>query len=307
MRATTGERESDIDLSQLEQLEERMKRFRIESSANSPDIVIEGDAYKGYAVNIPGCEGGTTSIGTGACCLPDGTCEVVNQGQCLIDGGTYQGNDTTCDPNPCPSTETGACCTDGVCADGVTHDDCIDGGGIYLGDGTTCSGVDCTCCPFFDPYTTITFSGVTSGCPDGDITFPTLTWTKVSVTDCDSMAIGEWTNNSPVCGCNFRAMSCPPPFFTATDTLKLDVSGFGCDPFIATNFMSARLTCDGQVYFVGSAGDDDPTTNCPTVCTTGAVEIGPYDLSAGPIDITVPGTDGPCSPPISFRFVLTIS
>ncbi|MCK4660445.1 MAG: hypothetical protein KAV82_13065 [Phycisphaerae bacterium] len=39
----------------------------------------------------------------GACCLDDGTCEAaISQVACEALGGTWQGADTVCDPNPCP-------------------------------------------------------------------------------------------------------------------------------------------------------------------------------------------------------------
>ena len=38
----------------------------------------------------------------GACCMADGSCEVAAEAQCT---GTYWGDDTVCDPNPCPTTE----------------------------------------------------------------------------------------------------------------------------------------------------------------------------------------------------------
>ncbi|MFQ5413154.1 MAG: hypothetical protein ACE5E6_01720 [Phycisphaerae bacterium] len=39
----------------------------------------------------------------GACCIdPSPQCEVLTQAECLQLGGVYQGDDTVCDPNPCP-------------------------------------------------------------------------------------------------------------------------------------------------------------------------------------------------------------
>lgn len=38
----------------------------------------------------------------GACCLADGSCAVQTQASCDSSGGTYQGDGTTCAPNPCP-------------------------------------------------------------------------------------------------------------------------------------------------------------------------------------------------------------
>jgi spore coat protein A len=47
---------------------------------------------------------GTVTVlpaGAGACCMPNGTCSVTSPASCLAQGGTYQGEGTTCSPNPC--------------------------------------------------------------------------------------------------------------------------------------------------------------------------------------------------------------
>jgi len=76
----------------------------------------------------------------GACCAPDGTCTITSQSGCQ---GQYQGDGTTCSPNPCPPP-TGACCApDGSCTE-TTQVDCH---GQYLGDGTSCSPNPCTPVP----------------------------------------------------------------------------------------------------------------------------------------------------------------
>ncbi len=114
---------------------------------------------------------------TGACCYPDGTCEVVAEADCA---GQYLGDDTVCDPNPCD--QPGACCflsdghceyvlevncqgdyfiadefcdpnpcdqpteaccfEDGSCAD-MGADDCTAAGGTPQGAGTDCANTDC--------------------------------------------------------------------------------------------------------------------------------------------------------------------
>src|SRR5690606_14897231 len=38
---------------------------------------------------------------TGACCLPDQTCDTMLSILCATAGGTYQGDNTSCDSNPC--------------------------------------------------------------------------------------------------------------------------------------------------------------------------------------------------------------
>ncbi len=97
MRTATGEPEPDV--TKIRELEERLDRFRIQTSPASPDITIRGNAWQGYALNVPPCEVQEVTPGTGACCLPDGTCEVVTPGQCLLDGGIFIGG--SCVPNPC--------------------------------------------------------------------------------------------------------------------------------------------------------------------------------------------------------------
>ncbi|MCA9726919.1 MAG: hypothetical protein KC729_04495, partial [Candidatus Eisenbacteria bacterium] len=64
--------------------------------------------------------------------------------ECAANGGVYQGDDTTCDPNPCPQPPTsGACCADdGSCAV-TTADECAANGGVYQGDDTTCDPNPC--------------------------------------------------------------------------------------------------------------------------------------------------------------------
>jgi len=79
---------------------------------------------------------------TGACCYPNGSCSVLLQSNCISGGGTYQGNGTTCSPNPCPQP-TGACCyADGSCVV-RTQVECNGTGGAYQGNGTSCSPNPC--------------------------------------------------------------------------------------------------------------------------------------------------------------------
>ena len=37
----------------------------------------------------------------GACCLPDGTCAALLEGECFNRGGEFQGDNTTCEPSTC--------------------------------------------------------------------------------------------------------------------------------------------------------------------------------------------------------------
>ncbi len=129
------------------------------------------------------CEGVTCDTGfecdpatgecasTGACCASDGTCSVTIESACT---GTYQGDGTTCDPNPCdPPAATGACCAaDGSCSV-TTEADCA---GTYQGDDTNCDPNPCdppaatgACCAA-DSSCSVTTEAACDGTYQGDDT-----------------------------------------------------------------------------------------------------------------------------------------
>lgn len=91
---------------------------------------------------------------TGACCFISGACQVRTAGSCAGFGGTYQGDNSVCDPNPCPQPTSGACCfQNGVCVQRLALD-CLTIGGLYQGNDTTCLSHPCpqpvtgACCFF---------------------------------------------------------------------------------------------------------------------------------------------------------------
>lgn len=93
----------------------------------------------------------TSPLPTGACCLDGGVCVETDASTCAGLGGSYQGDGTDCDPNPCPQP-TGACCLgDGTCII-TTHDDCLTMGGMFAGPGTDCDPNPCalTLTPYLD-------------------------------------------------------------------------------------------------------------------------------------------------------------
>ena len=86
-----------------------------------------------------------TNTCDGACCFADGTCTQTNQGNCTSGGGTYKGVGVACTAGLC----VGACCLpNGSCSDAQSRNLCSAAGGVYKGDGTTCGGSPCTgaCC-----------------------------------------------------------------------------------------------------------------------------------------------------------------
>jgi len=83
----------------------------------------------------------TPLVISGACCQGP-ACSLQTPAACLVLPGTYQGDGTTCSPNPC-FVPTGACCAaNGTCTE-VSQSSCTGAGGIYQGDGSACAGTYC--------------------------------------------------------------------------------------------------------------------------------------------------------------------
>ena len=72
--------------------------------ANSP--CLPGNHPQGVDCGLIGArgQGCGTPPPTGACCFMDGSCVVAGQQDCEDEHGTYMGDGTTCDPNPCHPT-----------------------------------------------------------------------------------------------------------------------------------------------------------------------------------------------------------
>jgi cysteine-rich repeat protein len=86
----------------------------------------------------------------GACCN-DATCSLTAPAACTLPG-SYQGDGTTCTPNPCVVL-TGACCANnGTCSE-VTQTSCTAAGGSYHGDSSSCATTECSIVltPYLDP------------------------------------------------------------------------------------------------------------------------------------------------------------
>ncbi len=116
MPAGTGQSEPNV--TQIRKLEERLDNFRIQVS---DDLTIRGNAWQGYALNVPECPGDVL----GACCVGS-ECHVVTAQQCAAIGGTFFGG--PCDPSPC---ETPACPTS-ITFNGIEFCCACDGGGGFL-------------------------------------------------------------------------------------------------------------------------------------------------------------------------------
>jgi spore coat protein A len=102
----------------------------------------------------------------GACC-GGSSCSLTAPGACALPD-VYQGDGTTCTPNPC-FVPTGACCADeGTCSE-VSQSACESGGGSYVGDGNSCAATDCpvVLTPYLDPLPIPAVAAPVSGVPGG--------------------------------------------------------------------------------------------------------------------------------------------
>lgn len=108
--------------------------------------VIAAIAGAGYPFNLPPCSkvpcGVTVEIGV--CCLPGGSClDSQSPTNCSSQGGTFQGDDTTCGAVACGAT--GACCLPNFTCVEAGELDCAAQSGDYKGDFTDCGNYDCGC------------------------------------------------------------------------------------------------------------------------------------------------------------------
>ena len=76
---------------------------------------------------------------SGACCFTNGDCLILSGIECNAMGGLYQGDGSSCTPNPCPQPPSiGACCfDDGSCLE-LSPIECSAMGGVYKGDDVPC-------------------------------------------------------------------------------------------------------------------------------------------------------------------------
>ena len=107
-------------------------------------VLLETDcvAQGGTWQSSPTCTGVTCPQPPGACCLPDGSCQDVTAAVCQTLGGQWHGYGTDCATTDC-AQPPGACCfPDGHCQD-VTALECQALGGQWHGYGTDCASVAC--------------------------------------------------------------------------------------------------------------------------------------------------------------------
>jgi spore coat protein A len=97
---------------------------------------------EGTAADRPVLEINYTPLEVSGGCCQGSTCTIETQADCGTLSGVYQGDGTSCSPNPC-AVAFGACCaSDGTCSE-ESQTSCEGGGGVFQGDGSSCSAVDC--------------------------------------------------------------------------------------------------------------------------------------------------------------------
>jgi hypothetical protein len=81
--------------------------------------------------------------GLGACCLPDGSCQILSDTDCAGQNGTYRGEFTTCNTANCPAPSGACCLSNGACLV-LSPANCTIANGSYLGNNVVC-GANSTC------------------------------------------------------------------------------------------------------------------------------------------------------------------
>lgn len=117
---------------------------------------------------------------TGACCLPDGSCQELSAVECQDADGSWNGQDTSCSWTNCP--QPGACCLDMENCQDTLEADCDLLGGIFRGQGTDCASTDCSQSEYNDDCEDAWFA------TDGIIEFSTVSAT----TDGDTHSQCKW-------------------------------------------------------------------------------------------------------------------
>ncbi len=108
----------------------------------------------------------------GACCETGGNCYVTSMSICDLAGDTYDGDGTSCSPNPC-TTVMGACChNDGSCTS-ESESNCALAGGTYQGDLSVCTNGLCPVIltPYLDPLPIPPIAAPTTGSAGAEATY----------------------------------------------------------------------------------------------------------------------------------------
>ncbi|MCG8409587.1 MAG: CHRD domain-containing protein [Phycisphaerales bacterium] len=179
---------------------------------------------------------------SGACCLPDGSCALLLESDCLSQCGSFQGVLVTCAETTCVSPATGACCIEQpgqepLCVENTQCECELLLSGTYQGDNTDCT----TGCPL-----------PTGPCCFGDPCNPVTTEAA-----CQSLC-GTWLGPGATCG------ECP---VVPTGACCFLLPGIPCFDGVTREF--CECTPFGFVAAVGGTYQGDGTTCGDVDCNLG--------------------------------------
>ncbi|MCH2147587.1 MAG: hypothetical protein MK073_07210 [Phycisphaerales bacterium] len=180
----------------------------------------------------------------GACCFAGGgdwSCGITTEANCLNEGGTWQGDGSSCDSVSCP--QPGACCfSDGECADAMVSD-CLNKGGKFQGEGSSCTSTDCPIAGEGDEASSAMIASY------GDNPFDTTTATASDPQPDENQCSGtylDWENSDDI-------------WFIFTPKQSGNVNFSTCDPSSYDTSMvlyegspDNQVTCNGD----GDGGND---------------------------------------------------
>jgi hypothetical protein len=261
-------------------------------------VTVDEHPGKGSIINVE-----RRAIAIGACCIGE-DCSILSEADCIAAGGTYQGDGTDCDPNPCLPPTTGACCqTDDTCDDGLSQSECEAGGGTFH-PGQTCSeiecfGAGCACPPGIRPThisATATPSGEIGVRGECQLTGPyvDLSGSPIQYV-ADDIAAGDWTVTGGCCFAGFEgALNIPIQDSTNEDCC----TAFGATLAVFGFSVGVRQCADeeGNCYWelttgIGIGGGGTGYCNWPPITyswfpnTDGSTNTA---ISEGQTSITIP-------------------
>ncbi|MFN0133398.1 MAG: GC-type dockerin domain-anchored protein [Phycisphaerales bacterium] len=186
--------------------------------------------------------------GVGACCKPDGTCEVLAVAACQQISGTYRGDGTSCATANCPQP-SGACCFPGGCIT-FSQTECAQiPQSTWLGVGTACAGSVCplgacclpigTCVGGISSAACIgqggVFQGVGSNCggvscpqPTGACCLTNGNCLLLTSANCGLISGSVWQGPLTTCGVGQCSTPCYPNCDQSTVAPILNVNDFTC-------------------------------------------------------------------------------
>jgi hypothetical protein len=240
---------------------------------------------------------------TGACCLPDGSCQIELVDDCNALGGSFQGDQSICQQVNCPQPP-GACCFDtGGCLD-LTPANCTAAGGFFQGAGTLCATTECfpegACClpdgscvdgqsPDDCALAGGVYQGSNSTCddvecplPTGSCCFATGFCLELTLAECDQ-AGANWGGAFTTCDTPVIIDIGGDPTACDGDALELTASACGTDPL-------------NYLWFKDSDPLPDQTDATLSIAPLTSADAGIYELRVGvgttytfsdPIDVTV--------------------